>query len=89
MSRYASAGPPELFDDEDPDEYDEYVQQPSQAARNLSDELQKQIVGIKVIPKLGSAAGLNKSDFDIQLDENAQKWFDQIHQYWRQCESID
>lgn len=89
MSQYRNAGPPELFEEDDIDDYDEYVQQPVQPVQNLSNELQKQINGIKVIPKLGSSAGLNKSDFDIQLDANAQQWFDQIHQYWRQCKLIN
>lgn len=88
MSSYQNAAPPELFEDDDDEDSDVYVQQPTVSQQNLSTELQKQIIGIKVIPKLGSAAGLNKSDFDIQLDTNSQQWFDQIHQHWRQCKLI-
>lgn len=29
---------------------------------------------VKIIPKLGYQAGLNKSDFDISLDTNADGW---------------
>lgn len=76
MSRYKNAYPAEYFDDEDPDDY---VQ--PQVEFNLTG-----FQGIKIIPKLGVEAGINKSHFDISLDENAQKWFDQIFQYWKQCE---
>jgi hypothetical protein len=29
---------------------------------------------IKIIPKLGHQAGLNKCDFDTSLDKNAENW---------------
>lgn len=81
MSRYNHACPPEMCDNDD----GEFIQQTARSSQSAASELQKQSTGIKIIPKLGVEAGLNKSDFDIQLDENAQQWFDQIHQYWRQC----
>lgn len=75
MSNYKNVCPPELFDD---DEYDEN----SYSCRQPTSQNQP---GIKIIKPIGQNAGLNKSNFNIQLDPNAQKWFDQIHQYWRQC----
>lgn len=82
MSRYKHACPPEMCDS---NVDDEFIQQTGPSSQSAASELQKQNTGIKIIPKLGEKAGLNESDFDIQLDENAQQWFDQIHQYWRQC----
>lgn len=81
MSRYNHACPPEMSDNDD----GEFIQQTARSSQSAVSELQQQSTGIKIIPKLGFEAGLNKSDFDIQLDDNAQQWFDQIHQYWRQC----
>lgn len=86
MSNYSNAYPPDYFDDDEADDYDEYVKPRPKPTQNLSNELQ-QDTGIKIIPRLGVEAGLNKSTFDIQLDTNAQQWFDQIHQYWRQCKT--
>lgn len=88
MSKYNNALPADFFDDEDVDDYDDYARPPARQKENLANELQKQNTGIKIIKELGSEAGLNKSDFDIKLDANAQQWFDQIHQYWRQCKLI-
>lgn len=85
MSHYSNACPPEFLDEEDADDYSDYLKPRARSSQELANELQKQNIGIKIIPKLGFEAGLNKSDFDIHLDPNAQQWFDQIHQYWRQC----
>lgn len=89
MSNYKNACPPEYYDDDNGEDYNSFVQQSSRSSQSASKDMQQQQknFGIKIIPRLGVEAGLNKSDFDIQLDANAQKWFDQIFQYWRQCES--
>lgn len=85
MSNHKNACPAEYFDDEEADDYDDFVQQYDN--HSMANELQKQNLGIKIIPQLGVEAGINKSNFDIQLDSNAQQWFDKIHQYWRQCKA--
>lgn len=94
MSNYRNACPPELFDDEDDDDYNKYFR-PSENApqsRNLSSNASDfpSDSGIKIIKSdiIGQKAGLNKSNFDIRLDTNAQQWFDKIHQYWRQCKCL-
>jgi hypothetical protein len=46
---------------------------------------QQQQINYKVIEPLGYQAALGKSNFDTSLDENSQKWFDQINQYYKQC----
>lgn len=55
---------------EDDSDYEEFVR-PNRSKSEIS-----QIVGgdVKIIPKLGFQAGLNKSDFDISLDTNADNW---------------
>lgn len=90
MSKYSNNCPADLYDDEDVDDYDDYPRLNDERSQtSLFDEQQKQIsgvlTGIKIIPQIGVAAGLQKTDFDINLDVNAQKWFDHIHQYWKQC----
>lgn len=85
MSKYHNVCPAGYYDDEDTDEYEEYSRQP--AGNSLANEFNiSDFEGIKIIPKLGFQAGLNKSEFNTNLDENAQKWFDQIFKYWKQCE---
>lgn len=88
MSQYKNAYPSDYFEDEDPEDYDEYARPRARQSQNLSNDLQKENL-IKIIPKLGFQAGISKSDFDISLDANAQQWFDQIHQYWKQCKFFD
>lgn len=88
MSKCNNACPAEFYDDEDTEDYEELVQprrgQPTLASEfNLTD-----FEGVKIIPKLGVNSGINKSDFNINLDENAQKWFDQISQLWKQCKPL-
>lgn len=83
MSKYKGGCPADLYDDDDADDYCETFQQSS--SRSFSSGLQNQNMGIKIIPSIGVQAGLNKTNFDIQLEVNAQQWFDQIHQCWRQC----
>lgn len=90
MSKYSNHCPADLYDDEDIDDFDEFARPHEERSQNsLFDELHKQntgiMTGIKIIPQIGVAAGLNKTDFDINLDVNAQKWFDHIYQYWKQC----
>lgn len=88
MSNYRNACPPELFEEEDADDYFEYSRpQGHSNASPSSSQLhhQQQNAGIKIIKPIGHEAGLQKSNFDIRLDTNAQQWFDKIHQYWRQC----
>lgn len=84
MSSYRNACPPECIDDEDTDDYEEQYRPPANPSNNLSESCS----GVKIIPKLGVEAGINKSNFDIHLDVNSQAWFDRIHQYWRQCKLI-
>jgi hypothetical protein len=80
MAKY-SGGFPDGYYDEDYDDGESYTKPNPQHSQNCtSNELQ-----IKIIKPLGYQAGVNKSDFDIALDANAQQWFDKIHQYWRQC----
>lgn len=87
MSKYSNHCPPEIYDDEDGDDYDDFARPSDDRPQtNLIEELQ-QNTGIKIIPKIGVGAGLNKTNFDISLDVNAQQWFDHIHQYWKQCKS--
>lgn len=38
---------------------------------------------IRIVPSIGHQAGLNKTDFDISLDENLEKWFERIHETYR------
>ena len=80
MSQYRNACPADLYDDDDNEDFEDLVQ-----PRALVNEFNLAGEGIKIIPKLGVEAGINKSHFNIGLDENAQKWFDQIHQIWKQC----
>lgn len=82
MSSYRNACPAELYDDEDSDEYEELAKPRANPSSNFN------CSGIKIIPKLGIEAGMNKSHFDIHLDVNSQAWFDRIYQYWRQCKRI-
>lgn len=49
---------------------------------------QQQQINYKVIEPLGHQAALGKSNFDTSLDENSQKWFDQINQYYKQCKLL-
>lgn len=79
MSSYQNAYPGG-YEDEDSDEY-EVLAKPA----NLPSEANFNCSGVKIIPKLGIEAGMNKSDFDIHLDVNSQAWFDRIYEYWRQC----
>lgn len=81
MAKYRNAGPPELLDDED----DEWFVNDS--AENLREQREGNFA-IKVIKPLGLQCGLNKRNFDISLDDNSQQWFNQIYQYWKQCESV-
>lgn len=85
MSNYRNACPPECFEDDDVEDYNEYARPRGNTSqtRNLSND---ENPGIKILLPMGQRAGLNKSNFDIGLDTNAQQWFDKIHQYWRQCE---
>jgi hypothetical protein len=39
---------------------------------------------IRILPSIGHQAGLNKTDFDISLDENLDGWFVKIHETFRQ-----
>lgn len=57
----------------------------SSKKQQQEEEQQQKSIGIKVIPRIGVRAGINKNDFDITLDENSQQWFDRIFQYWKQC----
>lgn len=85
MSKYRNACPAEFYDDDDTDDYSEPVQPPP-GERSLANEFNlTDFEGIKIIPKLGVGAGINRSHFNINLDENAQKWFDQIFHCWKQC----
>lgn len=90
MSGNGNIIPAGYYDDDDAEDYDDYFQpspRPPQNRPPSNELLNLDLGGIKIIPKLGFQAGLNKSDFDIQLEANAQQWFDKIHNYWRQCKS--
>lgn len=84
MSSYRNACPPEYLDEEDTDDYEEHGRSRAFPTNGLAES--EFCSGVKIIPKLGFEAGLNKSDFETHLDVNSQLWFDRIHQYWRQCE---
>jgi hypothetical protein len=84
MAKYRNAGPPELLDDED----DEWFVNDSPEKMNELLLQGERNFAIKVIKPLGMSCGLNKCDFDISLDDNSQQWFNQIHQYWKQCKSV-
>lgn len=58
---------------ENDSDYDEFSR-PHRSKQN--DFNFSQILGdeVKIIPKLGFQAGLNKNDFDITLDTNAENW---------------
>lgn len=89
MSNYRNACPPECFEDEDVDDYNEFSRPAGNSSQNRNQLHQNQNAGIKIIMPIGQEAGLNKKNFDIRLDTNAQQWFDKIHQYWRQCKCFD
>lgn len=81
MAKNKAALPADFYDSED-DEY--YV---NESLEKIKNDVQKENdAKIKIIKSIGSEAGLNKSNFDVQLhDSNSRQWFDQIYQYWRQC----
>ncbi|CRL04117.1 CLUMA_CG017229, isoform A [Clunio marinus] len=89
MSKYNNTLPAGFEDDDEVEDFDYYMTQCSNSSSNQPVNLSSQLQntnGVKIIPNVptGVGAGLNKSNFNIQLDANAQKWFDRIHQYWKQ-----
>lgn len=91
MSGNKNVIPAGYYDDDDAEDHEDCFQPSARPPQNrppLNDLQSLDLGGIKIIPKLGFQAGLNKSDFDIQLEPNAQQWFDKIHNYWRQCKRI-
>lgn len=61
---------------------DEYYCGGGSENENFAKQQQKVV---KIVAEIGHRAGISKSNFDTSLDENSQKWFDRIFQYWKQC----
>lgn len=57
-------------------DYDSDLDEPARKPSNHPPTMNISQFGdeVKIIPKLGYQAGLNKSDFDISLDTNADGW---------------
>lgn len=80
MAKYSNACPPELLEDEDG--VNGYYFEPQKKKE------QSAAAPVKILDAVGVRAGVNKANFDISLDSNAQQWFDRIYQYWKQCKSF-
>jgi hypothetical protein len=80
MAKHGSFRPAGASDDEDEAYYFET------SPKKIDYESPNQNNKVKVIKTININAGIDKSNFDISLDTNSQQWFNQIYQYWRQCE---
>lgn len=88
MSKYNNVYPADYFDEDDVDDYDEYLPKRSEKpylSRDLQNTNNNQIIKIIREFPTGVEAGLNKTNFNIELDENSQQWFNKIQQYFYKC----